>query len=322
MHITVAICTWNRAKLLDQTLQQMRALVIPEGVQWELLVVNNNCTDETDEVIARHSPDLPLRRLFEPKQGHSHARNCAANAAQGELLIWTDDDVLVDPNWLAEYANAADRWPTAEYFGGFIEPWFEQPPPAWVSKNLARLQGMFVLRDLGSRERPFKPGEHPFGASMAFRRSAYSRLRFDPELGRVANGTVGHDDTQYCEQLQRSGADGIWVPAAKLRHFVVSDRMRKEFVWRYFTGYGQTLVRINRDFTGCQLFGAPRWLFRRFCESYFRYFIGRLITGKDWLHDYIEAAEAWGQIVEHRARRGSHRTIPNELVSVQNQKVA
>ena len=63
--ITVAICTWNRAQLLDQTLTEMRKLRIPPGIEWELLVVNNNCTDDTDGVLDRHEGRLPIRRLFE-----------------------------------------------------------------------------------------------------------------------------------------------------------------------------------------------------------------------------------------------------------------
>src|SRR5581483_541916 len=107
MHVTVAICTWNRCKLRDQTLAQFQNLRIPEGVTWELLVVNNNCTDQTDLVLENYRSRLPLRRLFEPKQGHCHARNCAVAAATGELLLWTDDDVLVNPEWLAAYVAAA-----------------------------------------------------------------------------------------------------------------------------------------------------------------------------------------------------------------------
>src|SRR4051812_37235025 len=103
MLITVAVCTWNRAGLLDRTLSRMCQLRVPEGVEWELLVVNNNCTDETDAVLARYQGRLPLRRLSEPSQGHSHARNRAVRAARGELLIWTDDDVLVEPDWIAGY---------------------------------------------------------------------------------------------------------------------------------------------------------------------------------------------------------------------------
>jgi len=76
-YITVAICTWNRARLLDQTLNHMRNLQIPPDVDWELLVVNNNCTDQTDTVIERYEGDLPIRRLFEARPGLSHARNRA-----------------------------------------------------------------------------------------------------------------------------------------------------------------------------------------------------------------------------------------------------
>src|SRR5262245_31774006 len=111
MKVSVAICTWNRAALLDQTLAEMSNLRIPSGVDWELLVVNNNCTDATDEIIARHADRIPVRRLFESRQGHSHARNCAIEASSGELILWTDDDVLVDSNWLAAYVAAAESHP-------------------------------------------------------------------------------------------------------------------------------------------------------------------------------------------------------------------
>ncbi|HMO35190.1 MAG TPA: glycosyltransferase [Gemmatales bacterium] len=85
MKVTGAICTWNRAKLLDQTLERMKCLEIPEGITWELLIVNNICTDNTDEIIEKHSLTLPIKRLFEPKQGLSNARNCAVESAKEKL---------------------------------------------------------------------------------------------------------------------------------------------------------------------------------------------------------------------------------------------
>ena len=120
MDVTVAICTWNRAKLLDATLAQMCKLRIPSGITWELLVVDNNCTDDTPAVVERYADRLPVRRLDEKNQGMSYARNCAQRAAAADLLLWTDDDVLVDEDWLAAYVRAAARWPNAGYFGGLI----------------------------------------------------------------------------------------------------------------------------------------------------------------------------------------------------------
>ncbi len=134
MKITVAICTWNRHELLRKTLAEMTKLTVPPEVEWELLVVNNNCTDDTDDVIGEFEKQLPLKRIFEEKPGLSHARNCAIEHASGELLIWTDDDVLVDANWLVEYVKGAEAWPDASFFGGTVDPWFEIGTPKLDSK--------------------------------------------------------------------------------------------------------------------------------------------------------------------------------------------
>src|SRR4051794_12529654 len=110
MNVSVVICTWNRSKLLDQTLFAMRKLRIPSDVQWELLIVNNNCTDETDTILDKHSADLPIRPLFEQRPGKSFAANTAIAAAKHDLILWTDDDALVDSDWLAQYVKASEEW--------------------------------------------------------------------------------------------------------------------------------------------------------------------------------------------------------------------
>jgi len=83
MLISVAICTYNRAELLDQTLDRLRRPEAPNGVGRELLMVDNNCSDPAQEVIGRYRAELPLHALRETRQGLSHARNCAIEAARG-----------------------------------------------------------------------------------------------------------------------------------------------------------------------------------------------------------------------------------------------
>ena len=92
MKITVAVCTWNRAQLLEKTLERMTQLRQPERADWELLVVNNNCTDTTDAVIAAFAARLPIRRVWQPVPGLSNARNAAVEHAAGDYIIWTDDE--------------------------------------------------------------------------------------------------------------------------------------------------------------------------------------------------------------------------------------
>ena len=95
MFPTIAICTFNRAESLRRTLRSLAALRIPDHFDWEIVVVNNNCTDHTDHVIASFSDWLPVRREFELQRGLSWARNRAVHAAKGNYIVWIDDDVLV-----------------------------------------------------------------------------------------------------------------------------------------------------------------------------------------------------------------------------------
>ncbi len=302
MVITVTICTWNRAKLLDHTLAEMHKLHIPDGVEWELLVVNNNCSDETDEVIARHSGQLPIRCLFESKQGLSNSRNCAIAASKGELLLWTDDDVLVDPQWLAAYVNAAERWPKAVYFGALIVPWYEQRPPSYIEANLKSFEGMLVIRNFGPTERPFKNGELPFGANMAFRRCVFEKWGYNPRLGRRATDPILGEESELFRTLRKKGLEGVWVPTAKVRHYVPRERITSNYIWDYGTGYGRTLTRTKGTPEGRILFGAPRWLYRTYWDLRYKSFLQRLMHRPWWAVTYFQAAVINGKISECRAQ--------------------
>ena len=88
MDVTVAICTWNRSPLLRTTLERMTELVVPADTAWEILVVNNNCTDDTDQVVAEFEGRLPIRMVNEPAPGKSHALNRATDDAAGRYLLY------------------------------------------------------------------------------------------------------------------------------------------------------------------------------------------------------------------------------------------
>src|SRR5438067_12204351 len=132
MLVTVAICTYNRAESLRRALQSLTRMKLEPNLAWELVVVNNNCTDNTEQVIAAFADKLPLRRVFQPVQGLSHARNCAVDAARGRYIVWTDDDVVVEESWLTAYRQAFAHWPDGAVFGGAIIPTFESPAVPWV----------------------------------------------------------------------------------------------------------------------------------------------------------------------------------------------
>jgi glucosyl-dolichyl phosphate glucuronosyltransferase len=312
--VTVAICTWNRAKLLDQTLQRMQELHIPPGDTWELLIVNNNCTDETEAIVEKHSTRLPLRRLLEKQQGHANARNCALTHTRGELLLWTDDDVCVDRGWLAAYVEAAKNYPDAGYYGGPVEPWFEASPPKWVSRNLDLLQGPFALRELGPDTRQLVGQETPFGANMGFRTAELKGFEFDRRLGRVGDGMLSGDETSLIDRLKAAGRTGIWVGPARVRHFIPATRMTVEYIWKFFHGLGRTRQVLSPYNRGVPLLGSsPRWIWRRYLLARAKALLAAPTLGRWWLTNFIDAAVHRGILDECR---GSFRARIMEEESV------
>jgi glycosyltransferase involved in cell wall biosynthesis len=300
--VTVAICTWNRAGLLDQTLTQMRGLRIPAGVTWELLVVNNNCTDDTDAILAKHAPHLPLRRLLETKQGHSHARNCAVAAAVGDLLIWTDDDVLVGPDWLAEYVVAARTWEGAAFFGGPIRPWFGSPPSAWIRRLVERVSIAWALVDHGPAVRTLQPDERIYGANLAFRLPVLKRHPFDPNLGRKGTALYGGDEETVLAAIMQEGGYGVWVGTAPVEHYLPTERLTRSYLWRFFRcggelGYGPLMGM------GKTLFGIPRWMLREYLASRLTEFFFYPFDEMRWLRAFINSARWRGRIDGYLLRR-------------------
>ena len=157
---------------------------IPADVEWELVVVNNNSTDRTDSVIASHERALPIRRLCEGTPGCAAPVITRSPRQRGEWILWTDDDVLVDPEWLAAYNEAARRWPDAGYFGGLIEPWFQMLAPlSWILENRKILEGVLAIRDFGREEHYLADDETPWSANMAVRTELFKNNPFDPSHG-------------------------------------------------------------------------------------------------------------------------------------------
>ena len=216
MLLTIALCTWNRVGLLVGALESFKGLRIPPQWEWEILVVDNNSTDETARVVERFSALLPIRYSFEARQGLSHARNRASREARGELVVFTDDDVLADPNWLIEYAAAVEAYPDAAFFGGTIDARFAVKPPRWLANNFDRFASAYALRNLGPGVHAVeRPEDLPFGANMAFRREALKNEVFSPDLGRTGTNLLGGEETEFMAHLLARGEEGIgWVRLA------------------------------------------------------------------------------------------------------------
>jgi GT2 family glycosyltransferase len=302
----VVICTWNRAKLLDHTLSQMYHLHIPPGVEWELLVVNNNCTDDTDATVQRHASHLPIRLLHESRPGKSFAANLALEHARGDLLVWTDDDVLVDENWLSAYVRAARDWPDVSFFAGAIRPWFERQPPGWIHRHMSKLNGVYVCADYGPQARPWTPNTPVYGANMAFRMEVARSFPLNPMFGRIKGELIGGDDTELVQRVVQAGHKGMCLPEAWVQHYVPAHRLNSPYVWKWFRGAGRNLVRQGAVKPCSTVGGVPRWALRQFAIEYATALACAPFKGTRWFRAFTEAGRLWGLIQEVRAVQQDH----------------
>jgi glucosyl-dolichyl phosphate glucuronosyltransferase len=300
MNITIAICTSNRCELLKQTLESISKLSIPPGVEWELIIVNNNCTDATDDVISSFSSRLPVKRILEPRPGLSHARNSAVQHSKGDYIVWTDDDVLVDPQWIHEYVKAMQKWPEAGFFGGTIQPWFEGTPPSWLQEIFSQISSAYAARYKGDEPQPidFARDIVPYGANFVIRSIEQRQHLYDSRLGLRPGSFIRGEEITVFRAMLGKGIEGWWVPTARVRHYISKQRQTIRYLRNYYFGQGEYNAILNSSKTRePQLFSRPRWLWRSAVQAELKYRFHRFSSSPHaWIKDLMRSSQLWGQL--------------------------
>jgi glycosyltransferase involved in cell wall biosynthesis len=274
MHVDIAICTWNRCDLLRATLEAMSRLEHPINATWSILVVDNNCTDETQSVVASFIDQLPLRSVIETKPGLSNGRNRAIQEVDGDYILFTDDDVLPDVAWLAEFVRVAQRYPHAAAIGGPIIPWFPQPPDETLMAVYHWLRDGFCGLDYGLAEGPMPPGLNLTGANFALNLAAVRGHWFNPALGPTPNGGLG-DDVEYLQRVQAAGHSFVWCPTMRVAHYVAPARMTREYVERYAYMRGEQTILMSDSLRTPGPNGVPRWFWREWGITMLNHFLAK-----------------------------------------------
>lgn len=308
LDVSVIICTYNRCESLRRTLQTLCGLEISRDVTWELLVVDNNSQDATRQVCDSFTSSLPLRYLFETRQGQNNALNRSIEQAGGGLLLFTDDDVDVDSRWLASFLDAARRHPDVSFFGGKVLPRWEAAPPRWLSENCdTLLRHVSTVFEMGGDEMFVGLSDCVFyGANLAIRQNALSgKMKFRPDLGPCGVGQVRGGETALLREMLATGMKGLYVPAMAVHHRNPLSRMTEKYVRAYYHGAGVTQVRLEPAGNGHRkLLGAPRHLWWKLIKHAVQYAaFRRTRPARIWLRAEIEMATAWGRITELRRLR-------------------
>lgn len=245
---TVAIPTYNGAERLPRVLDKLRSQTNIEHLSWEILIVDNNSTDDTPEVIRDTQTDwlgdVPLRYCLEPEQGAAFARQRAIREARGELVGFLDDDNLPAPDWVAQAHSFAQTYPRGGAFSGQIHGDYEVPPP----ENFEKIQAYLAIREHGPTPQQFEPAKLrlPPAASLVVRKQAWlESVPPRPTLtGKLPGILVQGDDYEPLLYLHKAGWEIWYNPELHTYHQIPSWRFEREYLLAIARGCGLATCQL------------------------------------------------------------------------------
>jgi glycosyltransferase involved in cell wall biosynthesis len=262
--ITLLVCTFNRCDDLRELLATALVQTTDGTFTYEVLVVDNNSTDDTRAVVDAFLTSSPriVRYLFEGRQGKSYALNTGVAAAGGAIVTIVDDDFILPPDWVQKIVAAFRADPARSFVSGKILPRWLGDVPGWLSPDL---WSPMALIDYGDRQLTIDSCNPLCLIGCSFRRAeieAVGGYRDDLSVSKSFIGGV--EDLEILQRLWKAGRWGVYVPEIVCHHKVQASRLTKAYHRRWHTGHGRfyALLRdegLERSST--TLFGVPAHLY-------------------------------------------------------------
>ena len=228
--LTVIICTYNRAKYIGPLLESIAANDLDKQ-EYEILLVDNNCTDNTREicdVFAAAHKDVNFRYEIETEQGLSAARNKGIKEAKGDLIVYVDDDALVDAHYLRDYVEWFSTHPETKACGGPIEPLYETQEPDWMMPYTRAL--LTAWMNYGDKVREYPKGCFPGGGNAAYRKEVFDKVGlFNTELGRKGDSLAGAEEKDIFDKMHALGMQILYLPTPVLHHIIPQRKLEKDY---------------------------------------------------------------------------------------------
>lgn len=228
--LTVIICTYNRAKYIGPLLESLAANDLAKS-EYEILLVDNNCTDNTraicDAFAAAHK-DVRFRYVVEPEQGLSAARNKGIKEAKGDIIVYVDDDALVDAHYLRDYAEWFAAHQETMACGGPIEPLYETEEPKWMSPYTKAL--LTAWMNYGDKVREYPKGRYPGGGNAAYRKEVFDKVGlFNTALGRKGGNLMGSEEKDIFDKMHALHMQVLYLPTPVLHHCIPQAKLEKDY---------------------------------------------------------------------------------------------
>jgi L-malate glycosyltransferase len=303
--LTVLIATRNGRKTLPAVLDSYRRVKSPAG-GYKIVVVDNASTDGTADVAAQFRDSLPLTVLSEPQSGKNAALNSGLASAEGDLVVFTDDDAFPHEDLLVRLREAADDHEAYSIFGGAVLPRWETPPPAWLLDWVPR-GPVFTLTTASLPDGP-TDFSNVFGPNMAVRTAVFAAgYRFDASIGPRGKAYAMGSETELLQRLVNHGHKVWHVAGAVVEHFIRASQMNVAWIRGRAVRFGRGEFRLAQAQAAARVtswWGVPRYLLRRMVEQSVR-MLGAYVSfdRRGMFLARWEFNRLWGAAVEARVMR-------------------
>ncbi|NJR19534.1 MAG: glycosyltransferase [Calothrix sp. CSU_2_0] len=239
---TIAIPTYNGAARLPELLERLQNQINTEQFTWEIIVVDNNSTDNTAEVIHNYQANwqfpYPLKYCFEAKQGAAHARKRAIEEAKSELIGFLDDDNYPEPDWITQAYIFGNQNPKSGAYASQVHPAWEVEPPA----NFQRITPFLAITERGNLPLLYDKSKKllPPSAGLVIRKQAWlESIPENPVLtGRASGNMLTGEDTEMLSYIQKANWEIWYNPKMEIYHQIPKWRLQKDYLIPFFRGIG------------------------------------------------------------------------------------
>jgi len=228
--LSIIICTYNREKYLYNCLKSIAENNFSFD-KYEIVLINNNSTDNTENECKRFQNDFPQLKFcyfVEKNQGLSFARNRGIDEAKGEVLVYVDDDAKVNDIYLKTIDDFFNENPKAMAVGGAIFPIYETEEPTWMSHYTRIL--ITAYKNEGNKIIELKGNKFPSGGNAAYRKEVFEKIgKFNTELGRKGTSLIGAEEKDIFDNIKALKMPVYYLPNMILYHIIPPTKLTKEY---------------------------------------------------------------------------------------------
>jgi len=279
-----------------------------QGLSWEILVVDNADDPETREVVENYVQRLPIHYYIETRAGKNFALNSVIDRVKGNLVLFTDDDILPAVDWLHEVTSGADRWPECNVFGGRILPHLTNADDEIPYQDSFFMRCAYVIADWDLPEGFFPDVQENgsvWGPNMMVRRCVFDEgFRFNTSVGPSGKSYIMGSETELTRRLFNAGMKAVYLPNALVYHQIRDEQLEYRWLCNRYYRFGRGAAYQDQGMHAVYWFGVPRYLYKELLRMWGSLLMAVPVRAA-FRRKYLEYVFLKGQIDQFRLQNRS-----------------